>query len=83
VLLEELPNSTVITVAHRLSNITHFHRVLVIGKLLGLLQYPRMKLINFGRENMLEISEIHNKCVQLNLQANSCRSVNSKKWVWF
>jgi ABC-type bacteriocin/lantibiotic exporter with double-glycine peptidase domain len=47
VLLEELPNCTVITVAHRLSNITHFHRVLVIGKLLGLLQYLHTKLINF------------------------------------
>jgi hypothetical protein len=31
VLLDELPTSTIITVAHRLSNITHFQRVLVIG----------------------------------------------------
>ena len=76
-LLEELPNSTVITVAHRLSNITHFHRVLVIGKLLGLLQYPRTKLINFGRENMLEISETRSNCVQFTSQY-SCRIVNSK-----
>ncbi len=31
VLLNELPTSTIITVAHRLSNIIHFQRVLVIG----------------------------------------------------
>jgi ABC-type multidrug transport system fused ATPase/permease subunit len=32
VLLEEMSTSTIISVAHRLHNITHFHRVIVIGK---------------------------------------------------